>query len=478
MAKKTFKSIRRIFTAVNLEAIFEDKFLGRNNAGLDGIDSKRFNESLNDNIEIIRKKVKSGCYKFTPYAETLLTKGRDKAPRVLGLPTMRDQLTLSALKEYLHANFPKAVNKNLANTHIYRLSTKIKELTSNDESYSFVKTDITGFYDNIDREKLMNVIRRRKVKYPKALKLIYDAISNPVVPRSSHKKQRYRYHTSKGIPQGLAISNVLAGIYMQSFDKICKSVSKMYLRYVDDILILCKSKHVPETLDMLHFEASKLGLKLNDDKTEFGTLNKDSFDFLGYKLGMKYDPAIAENKLRISVRKSSVQKMISSLSAKLVYADYHKDKFLEQHETLSADTYKLVLEEDINERITGAFFKSKRYGWLFYFSQIDDMSLLHELDRIVEKLCSRCNTFGKTKPEGVKSFVTAFREIHKMRMTRSETSEYIPSYENFNFEEKSKFLSYRGIMTVDLLPEQIEKLFEEVIMGRMSHLDSDVKGLS
>lgn len=477
MAKKTFKSIKRIFTAANLEAIFEDKFLGRNNAGLDGIDSKRFNDSLKENIEIIRKKVKSGCYKFTPYAETLLTKGRGKIPRVLGLPTMRDQLTLSALKEFLHANFPEAVNRNLANTHIYRLSTIIKELTSCDKSYSFVKTDISGFYDNIDRERLMNFIRR-KVEYSKALKIIYDAISNPIVPRNGHKKQRYRYHTSKGIPQGLAISNVLAGIYMQSFDETCKSISKTYLRYVDDILVLCESKHVPEILEKLHFEASKLGLKLNDDKTEFGTLSKDSFDFLGYQLGMRYDPVITENKLRISVRKSSVQKMISSLSAKLVYADYHKDKFLELHETLSADTYKSVLEEDINERITGAFFKSKRYGWLFYFSQIDDMALLHELDRIVEKLCSRCNTFGKTKPEGVKSFVTAFREIHKMRMTGSEISEYIPSYEKFTIEEKCAFLADRGIMTVSLTTEQVEKLFEEVIMGRMSHLESDVKGLS
>lgn len=369
MAKKTFKSIKRIFTAANLEAIFEDKFLGRNNAGLDGIDSKRFNDSLKENIEIIRKKVKSGCYKFAPYAETLLSKGRDKAPRVLGLPTMRDQLTLSALKEYLHTNFPEAVNKNLANTHIYRLSTIIRELISYDEPYSFIKTDITGFYDNIDREKLMNLIRR-KIKYPKGLKIIYDAISNPVVPRNSHKKQRYRYHTSKGIPQGLAISNVLAGIYMQSFDETCISASKMYLRYVDDILIICKSKDVSETLEKLHYEVSKLGLKLNDDKTEFGTLSKDSFDFLGYNLRMKYDPVITENKLRISVRKSSVQKMISSLSAKLVYADYHKDKFLELHETLSTDTYKLVLEEDINERITGAFLNLKGMGGYFIFHRL------------------------------------------------------------------------------------------------------------
>lgn len=106
------------------------------------------------------------------------------------------------------------------------------------------------------------------------------------------------------------------------------------------------------------------------------------------------------------------------------------------------------------------------------------MSLLHELDRIVEKLCSRCNTFGKTKPEGVKSFVIAFREIHKMRMTRSDSSDYILSYDEFTIEEKGKFLGDRGITTVDLLPEQIEKLFDEVIMGRMSHLESDIKGLS
>lgn len=478
MSVASIKSIRRAFSQKRIISIFEKKLLDKNNTGIDGVNPKLFHIELDKNIEIIRKKVKNGTYRFTPYAETLLTKGRDKAPRLLALPTIRDQLTLSCLKEYLHANFEEAVNKNMANTYVFQIANKIHSLAECDESFAFIKTDISGFYDNIDREKLMNFVRSR-ITDKHALKLIYNAISNPIVPSSSQKNKRYHFFSSTGVPQGLAISNILAGIYMQRFDKIGMSLGELYVRYVDDILVICKQRDVQTVTEYLNFEVSKLGLSLHESKTEVGIIGVDSFDFLGYQISASHRRGYKEV-AKIGVRKSSIEKLITSLSAKLVSADSRKDKFLKLHTKVTSDTYKTVLVDDLNERITGAFSHKKRYGWLFYFSQINDMSLLHRLDRIVVKLCERCDVFEKKRPDGLKTFVQAYREIHKMRLSKVMSSTYIPSYDEFSLEEKIKFLTDRGIWPGGKKKDEdeINTLFDLTIKRRMSRLERDIRGLS
>lgn len=467
--KKKVKAFSRFYSLKNLGNIYSSRIANKNSSGIDGIDLKRFEKDKDNQFTLIKKKVMKGKYKFTPYAEVQMTKGRGKPPRLLAIPTRRDQLVLSCLKEFLHANFEKAVNKRLPNSYIFDLNKSISGIDAKDK-YSFIKTDITGFYDNIDREKLMNIVRR-KVKCPEALKLIYRAITNPIVPRNSKRKQRYHYYSPKGIPQGLAISNILANIYMIDFDKKEYSFCFKYMRYVDDILVLCPSHLVKDILENLNFEVAKLGLELKDEKTEVGIIGKDSFDFLGYSL--------LKNS-QISVKESSVQRLLASLSGKLVYADYHKDSFQELHKYLEPTVYKSVLIEDLNERITGAFTDKKRYGWLFYFSQINDLSLLHRLDRIVTKLCKRCESLERAKPGEVKSFVMAFRKIHEMRMKEEKKSDYIPSYDDFDLRSKRVFLYNRGLLDEDktYTTEEISNIFLKTVIERMKRLELDIKGLS
>jgi len=452
-----------------IDDIYQERIAGKKNAGLDGIDSKRFDIKKNEYVQSINKKVKKGTYSFIPYAEIQMSKGRGKAPRILALPALRDQITLSCLKDFLHSNFEDSINKKLPNSYIYELKEMVSSLIKTGENCFFIKIDIKGFYDNIDREKLMNFVRRR-IDKPEALKLIYKAITNPIVPRSSNSKQRYQYYTSKGVPQGLAISNILSNIYLSNFDICAGKLGLKYFRYVDDILILHNSsKKTSDILEKLRFEVSRLGLELNDEKTNMGVIGKDSIDYLGYDI---------KKNTKTSVRPSSFQKLIISLSNKLVYADYHKSKFLELHSDLDNETYQKVLIEDLNERITGAFNEKKKYGWLFYFSQIDDIALLHKLDGIVEKLCLRCKTLKKT--DNIKSFVVGFREIHKMRLGRS--SDYIPSYDNFDLRAKLSFLRERGIISSDekntLSESEINKIFISVISTRMKRIEMDIKGLS
>ena len=456
------------FSKSHIEELYEERIAAKKSAGIDGIGLDSFEESLSEHLDVINRKARRGSYSFTPYAEIQVSKGRGKAPRILGLPTLRDQLTMSALKDYLHHRFPDSVNRRLPNSFVFELQKKILEILDDVGTYGFIRADIASFYDCIDREKMMNFVRR-KVSKKEALKLIYNAVTNPVVPRTSPRHQRFKYFQGRGVPQGLAISNILANIYLQEFDKRLRGKAVLYQRYVDDILLICPLGQQYQVLDQIRFESARLGLELNDEKTEIGVVGDDTFDFLGYRL-------IGNG--RVSVRHSSIQRMIESLAAKITAADRRRDQFREEHPKLTDDIYEKVLIQDLNERITGAISSHKQYGWLFYFSQIDDLALLHRLDRIMHRLCNRCKTLGGRLPTELKSFPVAYREIHRLR--RGATTSYIPKYDEYEVDEKEEFLLDRGLLTGGKRhpKEEIRDKFARLIARRMKRLEMDLKRLS
>ena len=66
--------------------------------------------------------------------------------------------------------------------------------------------------------------------------------------------------------------------------------------------------------------------------------------------------------------------------------------------------------EELNEKITGAKSKSKNYGWLFYFVEMDDKSLLFKLDNVIERMIIDSKVF-KSRPNNLKKLVRSFFEI-------------------------------------------------------------------
>jgi tRNA A37 N6-isopentenylltransferase MiaA len=66
--------------------------------------------------------------------------------------------------------------------------------------------------------------------------------------------------------------------------------------------------------------------------------------------------------------------------------------------------------------------KGKQYGWLYFFSFINDQELLYKLDAHVKRACKRFKVpYDQAK---IKKFSRAYYELSKM-----ETTNYIPSDE-------------------------------------------------
>ena len=144
---------------------------------MDRVTPKAFEDNLDNNIQIISRKVLSGVYKFTRYREVLISKGRGKEPRVISIPTVRDKLALSACHQFLRASFEGVIEEPLLHTIVGDISREV--LTGRFDGY--VKIDITHFYSSINHQILLKKVKR-KVRKAEAISLLQEAITTQKIP--------------------------------------------------------------------------------------------------------------------------------------------------------------------------------------------------------------------------------------------------------------------------------------------------------
>jgi retron-type reverse transcriptase len=322
-------------------SVFNNYIIKHNIIGIDNID----NNSFRKNISLFANHIFSSInnYKYSPYMEKLISKGRNKNPRIISIPTIKDRIVLYVIKEILHEIFPECVNNQLVNTKIKELA----DIILNKETGGIIKIDLKGFYDSINQQILFDKIKT-KIKSDFFLLLIEKAITNPTVPKKYAKGDKDVYYQYLGIPQGLAISNILANIYLNDFDNRISQQCEYYYRYVDDILLICNENKSKDLYTKIKNDLQRIGLNLNSEKTKTLKIH-ETFDFLGYKIG----------KHALSIRAESIQKHIDSLFALL--CNY---KRLEEHKEarenwLTDELLTNRFQNELNERITGAISEKK-----------------------------------------------------------------------------------------------------------------------
>ena len=427
-----------MFTKRHLVEHYEEKVKDKPSVGLDKVLPQKFEQNLDENIEIIIRKSMNGSYHFTRYKQLLFTKGATKPPRVICIPTLRDKLTVSTLNELLVGIYGDKCKTIMPQLVIDDITKKIPMFTH------FIKLDVKSFYGSINQDKLFKIIKR-KIHKPEIISIIWNAIRTEAIlypiKEKTVKKERIL-----GVPEGLPISNTLANIYMQDTDiKYRKLDYISYYRYVDDILILVNEENFLDVKKNICDDIKKLGLELNDKKDE--GLVTESFEYLGYVL----------NDREVTVRKSSVLKIEQSIE--------------ELFRTINKDNIG-YLQWKLNLKITGFILESHKYGWLFFYSQITDLSLLFHLDDVVQKMIKRYKLEGKIK---IKRFVRTYSEI---RMALHETR-YIPNLDNLKLEDKKVILS--DIYQMDLNDKDehfVEILFHKIMKHEIRDIERDIENIS
>lgn len=435
------KQFEKHFSEDNLKKIYEENVIQSSSTGIDNLSHKNFQKDIDKHISIVSRKVLDGSYNFTKYKLQLVSKGRGKPPREISIPTIRDRIVLRAICNFLTEKFEDLVKFELPQ----KIMKNIKFTLEKKQCDGFIKLDVKDFYPSIQHKDLLTRLRR-KIRSEIILALIKKSIQVPTVEKSSQEDKI----STIGIPQGLSISNILAAIYLTNIDrKLSKLPDIEYYRYVDDILIFTNHKKSDKTAKKVINEFKKLGLNIhqpsNDSKKS--TIGKigEEFNYLGYSF----------KKNIVTVRKSSIDKLKESLVSRFTRYKYWNRK-----------NKKLFLWR-LNLRITGCIYQNKCRGWLFFFSEIDDQSLLHKLDNYVKKLIKRFSV--KITP---KKFVRTYFQIkHNKHKTN-----YIPNFDEYDLQEKINLLQdIFNINTKNFSEEEVVYQFIKVINREVKHLLIDIQ---
>ncbi|GLI56131.1 reverse transcriptase [Propionigenium maris DSM 9537] len=432
-----------------------------------GIDKKTkyfFQKKGEEYFQNIADKMKNAEYKFVPYKEKLVLKGKNKYPRVISIPGYQDKIVLKYLSKRLIKDYYEGESLELAQK-------KIGEILEKRKKYKyFIKLDLTNFYDNINHHILFNILKTKEeisetINFP-IFPLVKKAIETPVVEENSSDFEKNKKNI-RGVHQGLAISNILAEIYLEKFDEELKKEKGLEcFRYVDDILIFfnneeVKSHYMEKAKEILEKIELKLlneyHLELNKSKTDFGKI-ENGIEYLGYK--------ICSNK--ITVKRSNVLKFEKKMEK--LFSEY---KYISQHN----EKLKKFQIWRINNFITGIKVKStedekkvKKYGWLFYFSKIDDLLLVYHLDYLLKKFSKK---YGLEHSK-LKRFSRSLNEIkfNKESIYILDVDKEYPS-----IDEKMKFLIemnlYENVELKNKSDENIEKLFNGILFKTIKELEED-----
>ena len=246
-------------------------------AGVDGMEAKTLLQFLNKNHERIRNAILNGTYKPSPVRRVEIPKP-DGKKRQLGIPTVVDrviqQAILQTLQPIYEPRFSDASYGYRPNRNAQDAVLKCRSYL-NDGYIWAVDLDIENFFDTVNQRKLMQLLSET-VRDERLLSLIWKTMRAGAVWRRKYEK------TPRGIPQGSPLSTLLANILLDRLDKELERTGQKFVRYADDMVILCKSKKDAKQIlrQVVDFLENDLLLHVNWKKTAVVYANK--IQFLGY----------------------------------------------------------------------------------------------------------------------------------------------------------------------------------------------------
>lgn len=444
---------KRFYSVTHLDKIFNNFIKSNTALGIDKMTYKNFNDNKKELLKLINKKVLNGSFQFTPYKEKLILKSRNSYPRLISIPTIRDKLVLKSLHLVLSKTFTD-IKQPLPQECIQ----DIKNSTS--KFNKFIKLDITDFYGTVKHGILIEKLKK-KIKKQEILTLINRAITTHTV--SSGESNKHEIIT-RGVPQGLSISNILANIYLHDLDvKFSSRIDIKYIRYVDDILILCSEDNFNKVYKEIRYELEGIyNLTLNQDKENKGEIKEDGFDFLGYAVKNS-----GTSLPKLTVKDANKKRFEDSIIK--IFAKYkHSDR-------MSPEQFLFIINNkitgSISSKVSGDETKEFRYGWLFYFSQMEDTSFLYHLDWFVVELLEKFK-FHHIERNKIKSFVKAFYEIRY----KVKDSDYLHRPDNLSLEDKKRLLINTFNIPVRNLnnPNSVEKIYRKFVYKPIMEFEKDI----
>lgn len=188
-----------------------------------GSDGRSIDEMSLARIETLIASLKDESYQPHPSRRVHIPKKNGKT-RPLGIPAFEDKLVQEVVRMILEAiyeghfettshGFRPKRSCHTALLHIQKTFSGAKW---------FIEGDIKGFFDNIDHDVLVGILRER-ISDDRFIRLIRKFL------KAGYVEDWTFHNTYSGMPQGGIVSPILANIYLDKLDKYVKE----YIRHFD-----------------------------------------------------------------------------------------------------------------------------------------------------------------------------------------------------------------------------------------------------
>lgn len=218
-----FERLYRILFNEELFYVAYQKIASNGGSTTKGSDGRSIDEMSLARIETLIASLKDESYQPHPSRRVHIPKKNGKT-RPLGIPAFEDKLVQEVVRMILEAiyeghfettshGFRPKRSCHTALLHIQKTFSGAKW---------FIEGDIKGFFDNIDHDVLVGILRER-ISDDRFIRLIWKFL------KAGYVEDWTFHNTYSGTPQGGIVSPILANIYLDKLDKYVKE----YIRHFD-----------------------------------------------------------------------------------------------------------------------------------------------------------------------------------------------------------------------------------------------------
>lgn len=273
--------IEKILSEENLQKAIRKVKKNKGAPGVDKMTVQEVEEWFNQYKEELISKISNKQYKPMPVKRVYIPKPNGKQ-RPLGIPTVVDRVIQQAMLQVL-----SEIYEPIFSDHSYGFRPNRSAHMAMGEVLGYlnaeyewiVDLDIEKFFDTVNHDKLISILRER-VNDSRTLHLIRAYLQAGVLDKGLVRS------STIGTPQGGPISVILSNIYLDKFDKELESRNLRFARYADDCIIFVKSEMSANRVmkSVTSWLERKLFLKVSATKTKVVRPTKGQFlGFTFYK---------------------------------------------------------------------------------------------------------------------------------------------------------------------------------------------------
>lgn len=241
--------------------------------GVDGQTADEYATNLENNLQSLLERAKSGSYHAPPVRRVHIPKGGGTETRPIGIPTFEDKVLQRAVAMVLEAVYEQDFMDCSYGFRPGRSAHQALDKLWHDLMQMgggwVLEIDVRKFFDTLDHSKLRQILRQR-VRDGVLLRLIGKWLKAGVLEEGNVS------FPEAGSPQGGVISPILANVYLHEVldawfkrDVLPRLRGRaQLLRYADDaIMVFASEEDARRVMGVLPKRFTKYGLTLHPVKT-------------------------------------------------------------------------------------------------------------------------------------------------------------------------------------------------------------------